>query len=120
MPTPWKSKEQRNKKRKRQRVPGKQKKKQLRVSLSIKQITLFSFNFLSILRRKHFGRSKQKRVIFFSSLRPNQIPSKKFSLLIFSPIFFSFLPKIHFTKHTLSVTTSWKKMEEKDNYVKKQ
>ena len=79
-----------------------------------------SFNFLSILKRKHFGRSKQKRVIFFSSLRPNQIPSKKFSLLIFSPIFFSFLPKIHFIKHTLSVTTSWKKMEEKDNYVKKQ
>ena len=54
-------------------------------------------NFLVGPKRKHLGPT-----IFFSSLPPNQTPSNKFSFLIFSPLVFSVLPKIHSTKHTLN------------------
>ena len=51
--------------------------------------------FLVNPRRKHLGPTTH-----FPSLRPNQTPSKKFPFFIFSP-FFSILPKIYSTKHTL-------------------
>ena len=59
----------------------------------------------------HFGKknilvgSERKHpslTVFFPSPLPIQTPFKKFSILIFS-IFFSILPKIHSTKHTLRV-----------------
>ena len=53
--------------------------------------------FLVGPKRKHPGPT----IIFLSPL-PNQTPSKKFFLLIFSP-FFSIIPKIHSTKHTLTL-----------------
>ena len=60
----------------------------------------FGENFLVGLERKHIDST-----IIFLSPSPNQILSKKFSPLIFSPFFFcSILPKIHSTKHTLKVT----------------
>ena len=64
-----------------------------------------SLSFLPILGRKHFGglgkKTPKPHHIFFSSPPPNQTPSKKFSLIFF--FFFPILPKIHSTKHILSL-----------------
>ena len=71
----------------------------------------------SYFGRKTFWWVHVGLTIIFPSLSfsLNQIPSKKFSLFIFSPFsssfFFSILTKIHSTKHTLKFLCQWRERE---------
>ena len=94
-------------------------KKLLLVKKKKNQLTRQSINksdslhsFLPILERKFSGKSRKKTIGLrpFFSLSPSQVPTKHpsksflslFYLSLFSLFFFfSILPKIHSTKHTL-------------------